>query len=263
MTQFPATLKPLFRSPALFSRFPDLIAAESTRHGGVSPAPYSSLNLGLSTKDDPGHVQENCNRFWQALGVLPTQVASSHQIHGAEILTVTQPGQYQGYDALVTNQANTVLTVTVADCTPILIYDPVQGVVAAVHAGWRGTVQHIASQAVERMRDEFGTNPADCFAYIGTCIDECSFEVGEEVAEQFLETHKRFDPTVGKYFVDLKAANQEQLVQAGVRKNHIEVSGYSTVLHNCDYFSYRLENGQTGRMLAAIGIITSKHLLTN
>ena len=244
----------MFRSPALFKQFPELIAAESTRHGGVSPAPFSSLNLGMSTGDSPLHIEENRRRFWLVLGVSAGQVAAAHQVHGSDILTVTQPGRYDGYDALITNRANIVLTVTIADCTPVLLYDPVQRAVAAIHAGWRGTVQQIAAKAVMKMQEEFGTNPADCYAYIGTCIDECAFEVGEDVAGHFAEEYKRYDHGLQKYFVDLKAANLAQLRSAGVPENHVEVSTFSTVLHNEDYFSYRLEKGQTGRMLSAIAI---------
>ena len=248
-------VSPLFRVPAIFSIFPELLAAESTRHGGVSEVPYASLNLGTSTADLPKYVAENRARFWQSLGVEAAQVATSHQVHGAEVLTVTQPGRYDGYDTLITRQRGILLAVTVADCTPILIFDPVHHAVAAIHAGWRGTVQAIATKTLEKMRVEFGTDPPDCYVYVGTCIDECSFEVGAEVAEQFSAAHQRFDSVTGKYLVDLKKANSEQLLAAGVNKNHIEISSFSTVLHNHSYFSYRHENGQTGRMLACIGMI--------
>lgn len=248
-------VSPLFRVPAIFSISPELLAAESTRHGGVSEVPYASLNLGTSTADLPKYVAENRVRFWQSLGVEAAQVATSHQVHGSEVLTVTHPGNYTGYDALITRQRGILLAVTVADCTPILVYDSVHQAVAAIHAGWRGTVQAIVTKTLEKMRVKFGTDPADCYAYVGTCIDECSFEVGAEVAEQFSVAHRRFDPVAGKYLVDLKKANSEQLLAAGVNKNHIEISIFSTVLHNHSYFSYRYENGQTGRMLACIGMI--------
>lgn len=103
------------------------------------------------------------------------------------------------------------------------------------------------------MQLTYGTKPADCYAYVGTCIDECSFEVGEEVAEQFDKEFKRFDSTLGKYLIDLKRANAAQLSSFGIPDNQIEISPFSTITHNEDYFSYRLEKGQTGRMLAVIG----------
>ena len=154
----------------------------------------------------------------------------------------------------MTNQTNIQLAVTIADCTPILIYDPIKNAIAAIHAGWRGTVQNIVSKTVKALQVTFGTEPKDCYAYIGTCIDECSFEVGEEVAVNFDSDYKRWDSDKNKFFIDLKLANKTQLVDAGLNTENIEISSYSTVLNNEDYFSYRYENGLTGRMLATIGM---------
>lgn len=249
--------KPLYRTPGIFSQFPTLIAAESTRHGGVSKGPYASLNLGGSTQDKPENVTENVKRFFNALQVPLETVAKSHQVHGDAILKVTESGRFETFDALITDKPNVQLAVTVADCTPILIFDPVRNAVAAIHAGWRGTVKHIVQKTVAALQTEFGTAPEHCYAYVGTCIDECSFEVGEEVAEHFDASYKRLDETSGKYFVDLKLANRNQLMNAGLKIEHIEVSAYSTVLNNSDYFSYRHEKGVTGRMLATIGIKTN------
>ena len=239
---------------AIFGQFPSLIAAESTRHGGVSPAPFNSLNLGGSTQDSLENVTENNVRFFSALHVPLDNVAKSHQVHGDQILNVHAAGRFEGFDALITNVPGIQLAVTIADCTPILIYDSVKKAVAAIHAGWRGTVAQIVAKTLEKMGNDFGTKPMDCFAYIGTCIDECSFEVGEDVADHFDLNFKRWDAEKQKYFVDLKQANLTQLVEKGVRSDNIEISNYSTVLNNDDYFSYRLEKGQTGRLLATIGI---------
>lgn len=248
------TMPNLLRKPTIFGKFSDVISAESTRHGGVSQAPYASLNLGGSTQDSVENVQENNRRFFNGLGINLHQVAKSHQVHGAEILTVQESGRYEGYDAMITNVRGVQLAVTIADCTPILILDLSNNAVAAIHAGWRGTVQQIVLKTLEAMKREYKTNPVDCLAYIGTCIDECSFEVGEEVAENFSSLHKQWDTQANKFLVDLKSANKDQLKMAGVLEQNIEVSTYSTVLNNEDYFSYRLEKGTTGRMLATIGL---------
>jgi YfiH family protein len=243
-----------FYTPTIFCQFPSLVAAESTRHGGVSKAPFFSLNLGINTNDDSKNVLENRLIFFEKLGISEAQFASSYQVHGNQVQVVTEAGRTEGYDALITNQPNVFVGVTVADCTPILIYDVRNQAVGAVHAGWRGTVVQIVLKTLQTMQLTYGTQPMDCFAYVGTCIDECSFEVGEEVAKQFDVEFKRFNFAIGKYLIDLKRANAAQLSAFGIPASQIEISPYSTIMHNDDYFSYRLEKGQTGRMLAVIGI---------
>ncbi|GAB3703356.1 peptidoglycan editing factor PgeF [Spirosoma flavus] len=244
----------LYTKPAIFSRFPNVVAAESTRHGGISPQPFASLNLGINTDDTPANVIENRRRFFAAIGAAETSFASSYQVHGTSVLVVTEPGRYEGYDALITSQLSLLVGVTVADCVPILIYDSANRAVAAIHAGWRGTVGEIVLKTLTMMQEQYGTNATDCYAYVGTCIDECAFEVGPEVAGQFDSAFKRIDPFTQKDCVDLKGANRQQLLNFGIPAEQIMVSPFSTIEHNTDYFSYRAEKGQTGRMLAAIGI---------
>ena len=243
-----------YRTPDIFRKFPSIVAAESTRNGGVSEDPYNSLNLGGSTQDSPENVAENNKIFFSSLGIPLAEVAKSHQVHSANILKVESAGRFEGFDALITNLPNIQLAVTVADCTPILIFDPAEKAVAAIHAGWRGTVAEITKKTVEMMASEYGTLPENCYAYVGTCIDECSFEVGEDVAQHFESAFKRWDEEKSKFFVDLKASNKTQLLNTGIPDKNIEISPYSTVINNDTYFSYRFENGLTGRMLATIGI---------
>ena len=244
----------LFIRPSIFSSYPWLLAVGSTRLGGCSKPPFASLNLGLSTEDDPPAVAENRRRFFAALGVEEVHTASAHQVPGDAVLHVERPGRWEGYDALVTRQTGVYLCVTVADCTPILLWDPRQSVVAAVHAGWRGTQLRILSKTLEEMRHCYGSNPSDCVAYVGTCIDACDYEVGTDVADGFEPEFKRWDEGRQRFFLDLKKANKAQLLQAGVPEAHIEVSPYSTVKDNDRFFSHRKEAGQTGRMLHVIGI---------
>jgi polyphenol oxidase len=244
----------LMIQPKIFAQFPGLSAAQSTRHGGVSLAPYQSLNLGKSTDDDPVHVAENRLRFCAALGFHPSQMAWSKQVHGDQIRHATEPGGSEGYDALVTNVPGILLAVSVADCTPILVYDSRNRAVAAIHAGWRGTVAGIVAKTLIFMEQQFGTAGADCFAYIGACIDACSFEVGDEVAAEFAESFKRFDPARGKFFVDLKKSNAAQLLGFGIPETQIEVSPYCTMLHSADFFSHRKDQGLTGRGMGVIGL---------
>jgi polyphenol oxidase len=249
-----STTKPLFRIPEIFANVPGLVSAESTRHGGVSAPPFYSLNLGGSTQDKPENVMENNLRFFGALEVPFEQVAKSHQVHGTEILHTEVPGRFEGFDALITNTRGVQLAITVADCTPVLVYDPVQKAVGAAHAGWKGTVGEIAVKMIAKMSEQFGTVAADCLGYVGTCIDECSFEVDSDVSQHFDDPYKQWDAVKGKFLINLKAANKNQLLKAGLLPEHIEVSQYSTVLHNEEYFSHRKEKGTTGRMLVTIGL---------
>jgi polyphenol oxidase len=246
----------MYTVPKIFQQFPELIAVESTRHGGISKAPYASLNLGLFTEDIPEYVQENRSRFFEKLGIKASRVAHSYQIHKDKILKVTRCKAYEGYDALITINKNSFMSVTVADCTPVLIYDHKNQAIAAIHAGWKGTVADITAKTLQRMQVEFNTKPSDCYAYVGTCIDEASFEVGEKVAELFAYDFKKLvkNGRKVKFFVDLKKANAAQLIKCGIPESQIEVSPYSTVLNNQDYFSHRKEKGKTGRMMALIGV---------
>ena len=243
----------LFHRPKQLSTIPGLLAVESTRHGGVSEHPYQSLNLGFNTGDSPAKVRLNRSRFFSAIGIPESKVAGSHQVHGDEVLLVDSPGQYEGYDALITDRPKLYVSVSVADCVPILLYDTVHKAVAAIHAGWRGTVAQIVRKTYEQMLDHFGSRPSDCLAYIGTCIDASTFEVGEEVARQFDDSLKSWNIDKQKYLIDLKKANFQQLYNMGFEPSQIEVSRYSTVLDNENFFSYRKERGRTGRMLALIG----------
>lgn len=239
--------------PQIFESFP-VIAAQSTRQNGLSKAPYHSLNLGKSTADDPATVQQNRALFYKALNINENAIALSKQVHGREVLHATAPGIYSGYDALITHTPGVFLAVSIADCTPVLIYDAQHKACAAIHAGWRGTVAGIVSHTLQQMQQKFGTQGENCRAFIGACIGLNHFEVGDEVAKEFAPAYRQYIEASGKYHVDLKAANLALLTQFGIPKNQIEVSGYCTVANNDMFFSHRLEKGITGRMLAVIGI---------
>ena len=244
----------MLQKPTIFSCFPNIVAAQSTRHGGVSPPPFESLNLGLYTEDTFNNVRDNRYRFFTALGIHEGQIVGSFQKHGDWILTASEPKQYKDYDAIITDEKNLFLTITIADCVPVLIYDAQKETIAAIHAGWKGTVAEIVRKTLEKMNLKYGTEGKDCFAYIGTCIDGCSFEVGDWVAVKFKAEFKEWKEDRQKFFVNLKHANKTQLMDFGIPESQIEVSPFSTFLNNEDYFSHRKENGKTGRMLAVIGM---------
>lgn len=244
----------LYHKPEIFTSFSNIIAAQSTRNGGVSDEPLNSLNLSYRVGDFEEKVLENRKRFYGSLGVDVREIAASKQVHGDKILYVIEPGEYEGFDAMVTDKRDVFLSVSVADCTPVLIFDAVNQIVAAIHAGWRGTVEGIAFKTLEVMEMHFGTEAENCYAFIGTCIDQSSYEVDADVADYFPDEFKSFDKSKNKYFVDLKGGNKDQLLEFGIPESQIEVSPFSTVLHNENFFSHRAEQGKTGRMMAVIGM---------
>ncbi|HMQ61112.1 MAG TPA: peptidoglycan editing factor PgeF [Flavilitoribacter sp.] len=242
-----------FRTPAIFTPYAGVLAAESTRKRGFSLPPYDTLNLGLYTSDNPETVKQNRASFFGALGFNEDQAAGAHQVHGDRIKVVEAPGQSEGYDALITDRAGILLTITVADCAPVLILDPVRGAIGAAHAGWRGTVAGIAGKTLGKMKEVFRSRPEDCLVYIGTCIDVCCFEVGDEVAAHFTDHQRKWNEKTGKYHVDNKAALRDQLRESGILPANIEISPYCT-FDRTEYFSHRRDKGLTGRMLGVIGM---------
>lgn len=239
--------------PEIFKNQP-IIAAQSTRLDGVSEGAYSSMNLGMSVNDLKENVIKNRELFFGNQGIKLSQLVISKQVHGNDVFVANSPTITEGYDALITNKSNVFLAVSIADCTPILIYDTKYNAVAAIHAGWKGTVAEIVKHTLEKMQQTYGTNGADCMAYIGACIDYEQFEVGEEVAVNFDTAFKKFDSQKERWFVDLKSTNKKQLLDFGIRSENIEVSSYCTVKNEELFFSHRRDRGMSGRMMVVIGM---------
>jgi len=235
-----------------------VIAAQSTRLGGISSKPFDSMNLGLSVNDEEQNVWKNRELFFGELGIELSQVSRCHQVHGYNVLIVKEPVTNEKYDAQITNQPNVYLAVSIADCTPILIHDEKNNAVAAIHAGWRGTAGKIVKNALLLMKENYGTEGKDCKAFIGACISYANFEVGDEVAVHFDDSQKRFDSEKQKWFVNLKKANQQQLLDFGLLEENIEISDFCTIENNNTFFSHRKEKGVTGRMMAVIGLRSTK-----
>jgi YfiH family protein len=238
-----------FVRPTIFQSIPGLVAGVSTRHGGLSEVPFSSLNLGVHTDDDQAVIEQNLSLFCADLGISPADLARSYQVHGDKIWVTGRAGYQSGFDAMISLQPGVFAGVGIADCTPILVADPVTRVCAAIHAGWKGTVAQLVHKTAKRMIENRGSNPADILAYIGPCISLAHFEVGDEVAAQFDTAFKTRKGA--KWHVDLKAANAAQLMGLGIQQ--IEIDPSCTVENNADFFSHRTEKGVTGRMLALIG----------
>ena len=235
----------------------------TTRLGGVSTGIFDSLNLGLNRGDDPENVVENYRRIGAVLGFTPEDVVNARQTHSDIVVKVgranrgnlTVPGASPECDALITNEPGVALYVSTADCTPILLHDPVTGAVGAVHAGWRGTASAIGGKAVEAMVREFGCDPAHIRAAIGPNVGFCHFETDADVPNAMRDAFgpevEPFIRSVGdKYYVNLKEINALILRRAGVR--HIEISDACTMCQPHRFWSHRITRGQRGAQGAII-----------
>ena len=203
----------------------------------------------------------------QRNAVLPYPVIQGHQVHGSRLAIVERPGmtreELEGYDAFITSKPGVAIGVRTADCVPILMYDPVNRAVAAVHAGWKGTVLHISKGVIDAMRQEFGTQAEDLKAIIGPAIGPDSFQVGEEVVGKFKESGFPMEeiwsfrgpgdgsPMSGGHHIDLFKANRWLLEQAGVPAGNIQECGIDTYTTEA-YFSARREGLECGRIINTI-----------
>lgn len=235
--------------PSIFKSL-NVIAAQSTRLNSLLQQTGKPLVKEFSNEADAFDRNLTREEFLSRLGLNSQQLAYSHQIHGNKVLVANMPQSAEGYDAIVTNKPNVYVCVTIADCTPVLVYDTKNKAAAAIHAGWRGTVAKIVTETLHAMRANYGTKGEDCVAFIGACISNKNFEVGDEVAEHFSDDEKQFHRNKGKYYVDLKLANKKQLMAFGIKERNIEISDKCTVGNNDQFYSYRYEKGKTGRMLA-------------
>lgn len=244
------TRAPVLR-PQIFARLSSVTAGVSTRQGGVSAVPYDTLNLGRHVDDDPSSVEENRRRFCAALDVDPAWLATAGQVHGSTVRVIDAPRHEPFCDGLVTTTPGLLLAIATADCAAVLLADPLNRVVGACHAGWRGTVSEIAGKTVRKMED-VGADAEQIRAYIGPSISRSAFEVGPEVARRFDTTFVHRTADWDRPHVDLKAALRSQLGEAGVPDESIEVSDYCTVRDNETFFSHRASDGSTGRIFGAI-----------
>ena len=299
----------VLEAPAL-ARLDWLVHGFSTRPGGASVVPGAAeeshtgpgdltkllrakkparaLNLGFADWDSRERVLENRGKFFRAIGAEDMRLATLRQIHSDAVCRVdaatARAGEAPAGDALIAGEPGWLLAVQTADCVPILLADTKQRAIAAVHAGWRGTLRRIAAKALGRMQMEFGTRPDDVIAALGPSIGRCCYEVGEDVVRgfqaQFPKARQWFDgpfdtlasgendpnwlpwltmmppghaPPPLRVHLDLIAANRAILIEAGVAPQRISSSGYCTACRTDLFFSYRRE-GPTGRLMAVVGI---------
>lgn len=279
----------ILRAP-VFASLPWLVHGFSTRQGGVSTC-YGgkTLNLGLTQHDTKNNVERNRRALLTALRAIDASgdlwpLVQVKQIHSSIVHRVSGPAKdpLTG-DGLITNAPSLLLTIKTADCVPVLVADIKRHIVAAFHAGWRGTVARIVEKGVGEMRHQFGSLPRDLRAAIGPCIRRCCYQVGHEVRAEFESQFTYADDLFEEVFdsnvihvrypllflnqrapghgdlgpeihLDLVEANRRQLEDAGVREEHISVVEGCTACDTTRFFSHRAECGKTGRMMAVIGI---------
>jgi YfiH family protein len=226
------------------------VLAFSTRLGGVSTAPFDSLNLGRSTADDPASVTENRRRLLERLGFDPARLANAGQVHGVRVLRVATAGLHPDADALVTTEHDLAVAVTAADCVPLVYVVP--GAIAVAHSGWRGTADGMPRAALEAVCAAGGTSAGHVHVYIGPSIRSCCYCVGADVAERFPIATRRVEN--GAWHLDLAAAARIQLADAGVDSAHVADIDQCTACDRVRYYSHRRDHGTTGRLWAVAAI---------
>ncbi len=242
----------------------------STRIGGVSQGKYSTMNFTFTRGDNPEHVMENYRRMARALGVDETRMVLSWQTHTTNVRKVTEEDAGKGIvkerdygqvDGLITDVPGITLVTFYADCVPLYFVDPVHKAIGLSHSGWRGTVRRMGQVTLSAMKEHYGTQPEDVLCCIGPSICQDCFEVGEEV---ILEFQKEFDKSHwtelfykkdnGRYQLDLWKANEIILGEAGVRKEHIQVTDICTHCNPEYLFSHRTCGNERGNLAAFLSL---------
>jgi len=232
-------------------------AFSTTRQGGCSTGNYAAFNINGYCGDDEVHIAANKVALCSLLGIDSNRLVMPHQVHDCVVRRIDGPqqGVIEGVDAVMTDVPQLCIGVSTADCIPVLLYDSTHRAVSAVHAGWRGTVLRIVQKAVETMRDTYGTAPADLQAVIGPGISLDSFEVGDEVYDQFLSAGFDMQPISrrdAKWHIDLPMCNRLQLMEAGIPADHIQMTNICTYQQYDRYFSARRLGIQSGRIYTGI-----------
>lgn len=238
-----------------------MVHAISTRHGGISPAPFDTLNLSQAAGDAATNVAANIRRLHDTLALDGSVTVTAGQAQSDRIAVVkaNQRGRrVQGVDALLTDKPGVPLMLCYADCVPIFLYDPTHRAIGVVHAGWRGTLSKIAAKSVRTMSDAFATRPRDLIACIGPSIGPCCYRIGDDVIQRVRATFSHADRLLveqsdGATHFDLWKTNAEQLREMCVEQ--IEIAEICTADHIDEFYSWRAENKVTGRFGAIIAMV--------
>ena len=251
-----------------YNLHPQVVAFSTTRRTGFSIGAYAHFNINPYCGDDPEAVRQNRNLLCQQLHISDDHLILPHQVHQARTAQIDntffalsapeRQAHLEATDAVMTDLAGVCIGVSTADCIPILIYDPTHHAVAAVHAGWRGTVQRIVRQTIASMTAAYGTQPSDLLVQIGPGISLDNFEVGDEVYDAFASAGFDMQPISrreDKWHIDLPQCNPLQLIDAGVQPANIALADICTVKHYDTFFSARRLGINSGRIYTAILIL--------
>jgi YfiH family protein len=237
-----------------------VIGGFTTRNGGVSRQPYNSLNLGPESGDEQAHVEGNRSNFARSFDLAPHQLLTVKQVHGKDILLIDEPNPDLSHfhnlevDAIVTNQRDIVIGILAADCLPLLLWHPHLDIIAAVHVGWRGAANGIIEKTVKTICEHFACQVGDLIAAIGPGIGAHKFEVDRPVRDAFRNgsgfwNQIATETRLGYWQLDLQLSCCLQLEQLGLPQQQIEVAKECTCCHPELFFSYRRDQGKTGRQL--------------
>lgn len=230
------------------------------RRGGKSSGRYAGLNLSFRVGDDPQAVKDNICDLKKAVGVHDLKIVTMKQVHGDRIIEVKDKSLKEAgeADGIVTDERGIFLAVLTADCVPILFTVPGRTVVAAVHAGWRGTLAGIAAKALELLKTRYGVASSSVEVALGPSIGPCCYEIGTDVSAPLLDrwgsmAEASLTTGGGKSYLDLRQLNRLILEKAGVAPGKLSEVGPCTSCAAGDFFSYRRERGETGRQISLIG----------
>ena len=243
-----------------WENYQGLLHGFTGRRGGKSTGRFAGLNVSYRVGDDPKVVSQNVCDVKLAAGIHDGRIVTMKQMHGEDLVEVkdknlTEAGEADG---MVTSEKDIYLAVLTADCVPLLFVAPKQRVVAAVHAGWRGTMAGIAEKTARLLKTRYGVEPSELEVALGPSIGICCYEVKDDVAGPLMKRWgKLTTPSIavrdGKSFINLRRLNRDILRAAGVPGNQLFQVGPCTSCTPEDFFSYRRERSETGRQMSFVG----------